>query len=77
MSALYFDIINGLIDHTDKEKYLYESNGQGGAEVLICKIGNEFYQEHREELYKRKFYFMSIKNDKINIYVRPEGWKKK
>ena len=76
MAATFYDIINGLIDHTDKDIFIYESDGNAYIESYLCKDGDEYYKEHIEELYKRKFYFMSICKDKIKIYVRPENWKK-
>lgn len=76
MAATFYDIINGLIDHTDKNIFIYESDGSGGNEVYLCADGDKYYREHREELFKRKFYFMSISKSRIDIYVRPENWKK-
>lgn len=73
MSATFYDIINGLIDHTDSNIFIYESDGRGEHEVFICEWMDEYYKEHKEELYKRKFYFMGIHKDRIEIYVRPEN----
>lgn len=76
MAATFYDIINGLIDHTGKDIFIFESDGSAHNEVYLCKDGDEYYREHREELFKRKFYFMSIRSFGIDIYVRPENWKK-
>ena len=70
-------LMNTLIDHTKKGIIFYESDGRPESKKQICLKNDEYYECHKMELWERKIYFISIRNDNIEIYVRPEGWPKK
>lgn len=78
MSILVGELLESMINHMDNAKVVFiESDGSAEYKKFLCEKWDEEYNRIKEELWKRKLYFISIKEDKIEIYVRPEGWKKK
>ena len=70
-------LMNSMINHTSAKTTFIESNGDPNSKILLCEKYDEIYEKNKEELFNRTIYFISIREDKIEIFLRPEGWPKK
>ena len=71
-------VVNSLINHVSLKSDIFESNGRAGEEKYICTTWDQYYEEHKQELYKRIVYFINIPTaGNGQIYIRPINWKEK
>lgn len=53
--------------------YIWEKNEETGMwNKCICLRFDKYYIEHKEELWEREVYFISVEDDEVNIYLRKE-----
>lgn len=56
---------------------LYESNGT--EEKILKENFDRLYSnaEEYQNLKKREIYFITFRNNNVEVYLRPEGWNRK
>lgn len=70
-------LLNSYINHIDDAKmWFFESDGSAKSKKLLCVKYDENYEQMKEDLKERTIYFISIHPDRIEVYLRPKGWKK-
>lgn len=70
-------LMNNMINHTKAKILFVESDGNADSYIPLCEKYDEKYEVIKEELFNRIIYFISIKEDKIKIFLRPKDWKGK
>lgn len=76
MKAQHVNLFTALeltLYNIDKPLYLYEQSEETGMyDKFICQKWDNYYEEHKEELFQREVYFVSIEEDHTEIYLRKE-----
>lgn len=70
-------LMDSMINHTPAKIMFIESDGSANMRIPLCEKYDEIYERTKEELLNRQIYFISIKRDKIEIFLRPKDWKVK
>ena len=68
-----FTLLEIILHNVHCPVYIYEKNEETGMyDKLICQKWDNYYEEHKEELFQREVYFMSIDEDRDEIFLRKE-----
>lgn len=70
-------LLNSMINHTAAKVFFIESDGSRDSKIPLCEKYDEIYERTKEDLLNRIIYFISIREEKIEVYVRPKDWKVK
>lgn len=70
-------LMNSMINHTAAKVFFIESDGSPDSKIPLCEKYDEIYERIQEELFNRIIYFISIREDKIEVFLRPKDWKVK
>ena len=71
---IVFDILNNLINHTDKPVYISKSwiDSEGYHDKDLCKQFDNTYKSFQNEIHGARLNFISISDDKIQIFIKDD-----
>ena len=69
-----FDILNNLINHTDKPVYISKCwiDDKGYHEKDLCKQFDNTYKSFQNEIHEARLNFITISDDKIQIFIKDD-----
>ena len=75
MKLTIYDLVNHIIHNWHEMVFLHavqDESDKGFHEHIICKWNDDFYNEHKQDLYKIEVSFFTITPTEIRVFLKED-----